>query len=284
MHFQILLNWWVFHDLTYRRTYCISFMYDKTMIHFFIWKVMACTKTFPRHSSRRDRLHIGFTRSTDFHNAGSIRVKYSSIWRSQVARNDHKSKQTNDEKSLTRFVTERALACKVPIKQTHNFYRYKSRFKCCIPILFFQVVFWIWRRWFIGFLQTLVRYCQWIQMKHAGLKMGQRQGLLFMAWESSTLLENLNIVLLVSKEKLSTIYTVLYLMIFILHFYGWLFYQIPVLQNIGFHDEQPDIADNSFGTSFKFLPFRRAVAKMGIWLRKQRVVIALFYFFKINHT
>lgn len=148
----------------------------------------------------------------------------------------------------------------------------------------FQVVFWIWRRWFIGFLQTLVRYCQWIQMKHAGLKMGQRQGLLFMAWESSTLLENLNIVLLVSKEKLSTIYTVLYLMIFILHFYGWLFYQIPVLQNIGFHDEQPDIADNSFGTSFKFLPFRRAVAKMGIWLRKQRVVIAIFYFLKINHT
>lgn len=44
----------------------------------------------------------------------------------------------------------------------------------------------------------------------------------------------------------------------------------PQYCTIGFHDEQPDIADNSFGTSFKFLPFRRAVAKMGIWLRKQR--------------
>lgn len=82
----------------------------------------------------------------------------------------------------------------------------------------------------------------------------------------------------------------MYLMIFLLHFYGWLFEQI--LQNIGFHDEQPDIADNSFGTSFKFLPFRRAVAKMGIWLRKQRVLIALFYlkikslyfFFCIKYT
>lgn len=126
MHFQILLNWWVFHDIKYIRAY-ISFMYDKTMIHFFIWKVMACTKTLPRHTRRGDWLHISFTRSTDFHNAGSIRVKYSSIWRSQVARNDHESKQTNDEKSLTRFVTERALACKVQIKQTHNVYRYKSR-------------------------------------------------------------------------------------------------------------------------------------------------------------
>lgn len=42
---------------------------------------------------------------------------------------------------------------------------------------------------------------------------------------------------------------------------------------LGFHDIQPDISENSFGTSIKFLPFRRVVARMGVWLKKQRVIL-----------
>ncbi|XP_061184703.1 uncharacterized protein LOC133192718 [Saccostrea echinata] len=49
----------------------------------------------------------------------------------------------------------------------------------------------------------------------------------------------------------------------------------PQYVTIGFHDEQPDIADNSFGTSIKFLPFRRVVGKMGMFLRKQKNIRVL---------